>query len=406
MANCSITSTITVNCPKCGSPKVVRAGKQGSHQRYLCRDCGSKFRADGITKGHRYADETVAQAIGSFFSGMSYKSISKLIRDPYDTSKPSKSTLYDWVYRYSTGANDILRKYPATTGGHWAADEIEYKIKDQDRKFWMWVVIDKKTRYLLAIHLAWSKDAEQTKQVLRKALAVAASPPAKITTDRALSYYPAIRSVMPETRHIESRGIRSYVNNNLCEGVNGSIRQRTKVLRGINDIATAQIMRDGWRLHYNFFRDHEGINNQTPARAAKIESPFKEWTDVVRANAKAPKRKPKPRMHRIAAINGPVVKKRERINLSKPKVLVSDGTAAMFNRKTLAPNRKLIRQLQHVTATTRAGRQKPQAPQPVMPGLKPSRKVYRGPLEPSFFDPPKPPGSKGPRPQPAGSGRR
>ena len=71
----------------------------------------------------------------------------------------------------------------------------------------------------------------------------------------------------------------------------------------------------------------------------------------------------------------------------------------------MAPNKKLIRQWQGKPAA-KMGWQKPQAPQPVMPGLKPSRKVAVGPLERSFFDPPKLPVPKGPRPQPAGSGRR
>ena len=122
---------------------------------------------------------------------MSYRSISQRIRDLYDIPKPSTASLYDWVHRYSTGAAEILSAYPATTDGHWAADEIEYSIgkdkkdKKDKKKFWMWVVIDKRTRYLLAIHLAWNKGAEQAKIALRKALAVASAPPAKITTDGA-----------------------------------------------------------------------------------------------------------------------------------------------------------------------------------------------------------------------------
>ena len=401
MAEFEIVSKITINCPECGHETVVRAGKQHEQQRYLCRNCSKKFRAGGKAKGHRFESEGVGLAIGSFFSGMSYRSISQRIRDLYDISKPSTASLYDWVHRYSTGAAEILSAYPATTGGHWAADEIEYSIGKDKKKFWMWVVIDKRTRYLLAIHLAWNKGAEQAKIALRKALAVAASPPAKITTDRAPSYYPAIRSVLPETRHIKSQGIRHFVNNNLCERANGTIRQRTKVLRGINDLETAQIMMDGWRLHYNFFRDHEGLKGQTPARAAKIDSPFKKWADLVRARAKAPKRKPKPRMHRIATIDSPRVKKQ--INLSKPKAEVSNGMVPMFNKKTLAPNKAALRQLRRAEEMAR-GKHKAVAPQPVMPRVERPSKPVGGNLEKRMgldFTV-----SKLPSPKPAGQKRR
>ena len=399
MAEFEVVSKITVDCAKCGSPKVWKTGKQGSHQRYLCRQCGAKFRAGGMTSGHRYDAEAVGQAIRAYFSGMSYKSIAQHMRDMYDIPKPSKSTLYEWVNRYSTGANEILKRYPATTGNTWAADELVLKIAGQ--KAWLWVVMDKHTRYILAMHLSMDRGASQAKQAFRKAIVVASSAPEKIVTDRLLSYDPAVRSVLPETRHIKSRGIKSYINNNMLERVNSTIRQRTKVLRGINDIETAQNLLEGWQLHYNFFREHEGIHNQTPSKAAEINAPFNEWADVVRANAKAPKRKPKPRMHRIATINGPMVKKRR--NLSKPKAEVSNGMIPMFDKKTLSPNRSAILQLRQAEEMVRS-KHKSKTPQPVMQRTERRRKPVGGNLEIRMgldFTV-----SKLPQPKPAGQKRR
>ena len=39
---------------------------------------------------------------------------------------------------------------------------------------------------------------------------------------------------------------------------------------------------DGWVLNYNLFRDHEGIDNDTPEERAKVKPPFTEWADVVK----------------------------------------------------------------------------------------------------------------------------
>ena len=41
---------------------------------------------------------------------------------------------------------------------------------------------------------------------------------------------------------------------------------------------------------YNNFRGHESLRNKTPTYRAKIEPPFKEWADVVKAEA-APRHK-------------------------------------------------------------------------------------------------------------------
>ena len=393
MAEFEVVQKISVDCTKCGSPKIWKTGKQGAHQRYLCRNCGAKFRAGGITSGHRYDAEAIGQAIRAYYAGMSYKAIAQHMRDMYDIPKPSKSTLFEWVNRYSRGANEILVAYPATTGATWAADELVLQVAG--KKAWLWVVMDKKTRYILAMHLALSRDAGAAKQAFRKALAVAKHPPEKLITDKLLSYNPAVRSVMANTRHLKSKGIRSWLNNNMLERVNSTIRQRTKVLRGINDLENAQTLLEGWQLYYKFFREHEGIHDQTPARAARIDSPFKEWADVVRAKAKAEKRQPKPRMKRAAPI-------KRRMNLSKPKAEVSNGMTAMFHHKTLAPNKKHLREMRQEEKAVKERRSL--APQPVMPRVRVASKPVRGNLEREMaldFGAP-----KLPRPKPTGHKRR
>ena len=44
---------------------------------------------------------------------------------------------------------------------------------------------------------------------------------------------------------------------------------------------------DGWTLTYNLFREHEGIDGQTPGEMAKVKAPFKQWEDVVKQHPPA-----------------------------------------------------------------------------------------------------------------------
>ena len=68
---------------------------------------------------------------------------------------------------------------------------------------------------------------------MRKALAAAANPPKKITTDKYSAYPVAMREVFPKgMTHIQSRGAKHFVNNNMSERMQGIYRAREKTLRG------------------------------------------------------------------------------------------------------------------------------------------------------------------------------
>ena len=75
------------------------------------------------------------------------------------------------------------------------------------------------------------------------------------------------------------------INNNLSERLQGTFRDRIKTLRGLASRTTGQRYLDGWVLTYNQFRGHESLRDQTPGSRAKVEPPFKEWADVVKAGA-------------------------------------------------------------------------------------------------------------------------
>ena len=76
------------------------------------------------------------------------------------------------------------------------------------------------------------------------------------------------------------------MNNNLSERLQGTIRQREKVMRGLKSLRSAQLVMDGWALHYNYFRPHESLGDRTPAQAARIDRPFKNWEDVARLDVR------------------------------------------------------------------------------------------------------------------------
>ena len=282
------TETVTriIDCPACGSGSVIKAGPRNGQQRYKCKECNKKFRVNGTAEGRRYDVEVIGAVIRAYYAGMSYKQIAELMEDFLGIDEPSKDTLYQWVSDYTDAAIYTLRDVKATTSDHWVADEMYVKVGGITA--YQWNIMDRRTRFMLASHLSAEKTGKEATIALKKALARADRPPSKITTDSNRSYDIPIKALFPNAEHIHSQGIESPINNNRIERLNGTYRSRDKVLRGMDSMASAQQFLDGLTVQYNYFRDHEALKGRKPYEAARIDAPFKEWADVVRAGVKAP----------------------------------------------------------------------------------------------------------------------
>ena len=62
--------------------------------------------------------------------------------------------------------------------------------------------------------------------------------------------------------------------------LNGEVRDREKVMRGLKKMNTSVL--PGYQMYHNYFRPHEGIENATPAEkcGVKIEGDNK-WVTLI-----------------------------------------------------------------------------------------------------------------------------
>ena len=76
-------------------------------------------------------------------------------------------------------------------------------------------------------------------------------------------------------------------NNNLVERMQGTIRERDKVMRGMKGQETAKVLMDGLKNYYNFLRPHMSLENETPAKEADInlELGRNRWLSIIRKSA-------------------------------------------------------------------------------------------------------------------------
>ncbi|MBI2165152.1 MAG: IS6 family transposase [Chloroflexi bacterium] len=273
-----------IRCKFCQGEAVVRFGSYKGIPRYWCKSCRRKFAGNDALPGRKIPPERVGAAVAMYYKGLSYKDIQEQMGQMYGRA-PSKSTLYAWVTQYSKLAGEQLDRQRIPTGTTWVADEMVLRI--DGKNVWLFDIMDAKSRYFLASYVTPNRTIGDVQVVFRQALERAEKPPRFIVTDRLKAYPEGIESIFgAEARHVQSGGIRAKINNNLVERLQGTVRERTKVMRGLQNRETAQAFLDGWRVDYNYFRPHESLGNRTPASVLGIESPLKDWGQVARLEDK------------------------------------------------------------------------------------------------------------------------
>ncbi|MBI4200417.1 MAG: DDE-type integrase/transposase/recombinase [Chloroflexi bacterium] len=282
----AISSIIAQKAPTARPEEFIRYGYTEKHVPiYLHRPTGKRYVANGALPGRKIPPEHVGMALMMFYNGQSITKISRTLEPVFDTSKPSKASVYEWVTDYTKLAKDAVAKQRPHTGDRWVGDELVVRVGGQ--KVWVWTVMDIKTRYILASHISRTRTISDVVSLFREARARAGKPPKSILTDKMTAYPDGIERVFgSEVKHVQSQGMTSATNNNLAERLMGTIRERTKIMRGMKSLRTAQMVMGGWDIHYNYFRPHMALKDKTPAEAGELERPFTTWEDVARRDVR------------------------------------------------------------------------------------------------------------------------
>jgi len=151
---------------------------------------------------------------------------------------------------------------------------------------WLWDIIDYDTRYLLATRLSRSRTTQDAQMLYDRAVKTAGKEPDKVITDKLASYLDVRYG--KDTDHIQSSPFAVENNTQLIERFHETLKQRTKVMRGLKNLESAHDFIDGWLVHYNYIRPHTSLNDRTPAEVAGINYPYENWADITRHKPSVP----------------------------------------------------------------------------------------------------------------------
>ncbi|HXZ94930.1 MAG TPA: IS6 family transposase, partial [Dehalococcoidia bacterium] len=274
--------TEPIICKYCGSEATSRFGTYKGTQLYWCKSCHRKFADNKALPRMRTPTEQVSDALNMHYEGMSFNAIKRNLKQQnnYDVSDVA---VYNWVDRFTDDAIKRLKDVHPKVGDVWVADETVLKIGGEN--LWFWDIIDTKTRYLLASRVSTTRTTRDAQLLMEAAAKRAGKTPKYVITDKLYAYLDGVELAFgSQTEHVRSSPFAIKESTALVERFHGTLKDRTKVMRGLKDISSAVQFTDGFLIHYNFFRPHSALKDRTPAQAAGLDMPYKSWKDIVNAD--------------------------------------------------------------------------------------------------------------------------
>lgn len=157
--------------------------------------------------------------------------------------------------------------------------------------------IDTKTRFMASGDFIESRTNERMIKALKNAKMKTGNQIKKITTDAWLGYPEILRrsfgyhKVFFSCDNIKSKIEHNVVKadergfNHKIERLHGTIRDRTKIMRGFHgSMYSAKMIMKGMEIYYNYVRKHQGINNKTPQQEAipQLDLGENKWLGLIR----------------------------------------------------------------------------------------------------------------------------
>jgi putative transposase len=273
--NYEIVTVTPVICKNCSSSHIVKFGTYKGVQRYYCKECKRKFKGDDSLFHSHVKDEYISSALSMFYDGLSLNDIRNHLKQEYDYY-PSSSTVYQWIEKYTPSVIKQFKDYHPNVGNTWIADETVLRIDGQN--VWMYDIIDEKTRYLLATVITTNRTIGNVSLLMKEASERAGKNPKTVITDSQSAYPKGIKTASDgETEHIKSDPFAEVNDTQRIERFHSTLKERTKVMRGLKSVDTADRFVDGWLVDYNFFRPHMSLDGKTPAEVAGIEYETHSW---------------------------------------------------------------------------------------------------------------------------------
>lgn len=275
----AIETNLEFSC-KCGSTKFrkdgVRKNKDCDIQRYRCLECNKRF-CNNIGLRSKVSAKVITASLDLYFKGVSLRQVKHHLNMFYGVSV-THVAIYKWIRKFG----EIVTPYvdsltPPNLSGVQHVDEMMVHIRKEKlpkgHYQWLWNLMDNSTRYWITSKISSDRKVEDAVSVFQDAKNKTGMPNA-IVHDGLHSYNVAYRKEywtipQPRVQNVRSISVRHRGLNQKIERLNGIVRDREKIMRGMDHKESAQKLMEAYRVYYNYIREH-GSLKKTPAEEAGI----------------------------------------------------------------------------------------------------------------------------------------
>jgi putative transposase len=272
-----------MNCKYCGSENVTKKGIRHNKQTYKCKDCDHIFVPNGKFSRMRNDKNIVVAALNFYYDGMSMRKTQRNLEQIFG-EKVSQVTILNWIKKYSELVKQYMVAEVPQLSGLWHEDET--MLSCEGRNIWFWEMIDEDTRFMVASHLSNTRTFEDTVSIFKKGVDQSKVRPRAVFVDGSHVYKSAFNKVFYTMRKdtrvelVQRVGIRARETNNIVERLHCTLKDRTRVMRGLKSYDSTKLLLEGWSVHYNCVRPHQSLGGKTPAQAARMNIP-NNWKGLI-----------------------------------------------------------------------------------------------------------------------------
>ncbi len=273
------------SCIFCQSTEIVKDGirhnKYGNIQKFNCKSCGKYFTINIGFERMKHNPQGITTAMQLYFSGESLRNTAKSLR--LLGMNVSHKAVFNWIRKYTTLMEEYLDKITPKVSDTWRADELYVKIRGNMK--YLFALMDDETRFWIAQEVAHSKETHDVRDLFNARRQLTGKKPLFLITDGLPAYHHAYMKEFwttnyPKTQHIRHTTIQGQRNNNKMERLNGEVRDREKVMRGLKKPNTPILK--GYQIFHNYVRPHEALEGKTPAEACGIKVEGKnKWLTLI-----------------------------------------------------------------------------------------------------------------------------
>lgn len=270
-------------CKYCGSESVTKKGFVNGKQLYKCKDCGHRFYENGRFAKMKTDKSLVVTALNLYYDGLSLRKAQRNLEQIFG-ERISQVTILNWIKKYSKLVKEFVTTLTPQLSGLWHEDET--MLSCEGRNVWFWEMIDEDTRFLVASHVSGTRTFEDTVAVFKKGFEQSKVRPRAVFVDGSHVYESAFNKVFYTLRKdirpefVQRVGIRARETNNIVERLHGTLKDRTKPMRGLKSFESTKVLLQGYAIHYNYVRPHQSLNGKTPAQAARTQGP-NNWKGLI-----------------------------------------------------------------------------------------------------------------------------